>query len=306
MTDDAEWYAWHNAGIGGSDVAGILNISPYTSALAVYAEKVDGIRTFHGNEYTEFGKRAEPMLAQWFEDTTGLYVVEQQAQCAHPAQAWQRCTLDGVVSESPTGYVDALGVWEAKTDGPGGWDEIPAHIQAQCQWQMHVTGLDHAWITALHGRTFALYELDANPDDQQLIVSEVDRFWHEHILAKVPPDPDGSELTAKVLRQLYPQHTPAATVEIPADLYDKLSLARDHHRQWTEVRRHYENRLTALMGDAELATVDGQPAATWRTQTARRIDTTALANELPDIADKYRTETTSRVLRVTDPKQEDL
>ena len=40
MTDRAEWLAWRRSGIGASDVAGILGISPWASPFTVWADKL--------------------------------------------------------------------------------------------------------------------------------------------------------------------------------------------------------------------------------------------------------------------------
>jgi integrase/recombinase XerC len=153
MTTTAEaWHEWRGRGLGASDVGAVLGISPFASAFTVYAEKAEGVSVFTENEATDFGKRAEKMLAEWFHDRTGLHVVGEQTWCSHREHAWCRATVDGFVAESEdSALADALGVWEAKTTGASSWAEMPPHIQAQVQWQLFVTGMEHAWVSTLHG-----------------------------------------------------------------------------------------------------------------------------------------------------------
>jgi predicted phage-related endonuclease len=53
------------------------------------------------------------------------------------------------------------------------------------------------------------------------------------------------------------------------------------------------------MAEAEVGTVGGEKAVTWRTQTRSSIDVSALKKEMPDLASKYTRTTTMRVFRVS-------
>jgi putative phage-type endonuclease len=300
MTTTAEaWHEWRGRGLGASDVGAVLGISPFASAFTVYAEKAEGVSVFTENEATDFGKRAEKMLAEWFHDRTGLHVVGEQTWCSHREHAWCRATVDGFVAESEdSALADALGVWEAKTTGASSWAEMPPHIQAQVQWQLFVTGMEHAWVSTLHGRRFEVYEVERDEADIAFIFGECERFWRDHVLAKVPPAVDPSDLTARTLAALYPYHQPALAVEVPETLAAELVQARAQAKYWAERQQAAENELKALLGDAEVATVGGVKVATWKAQEARRLDARRLEAERPDIAEQYRTTTTSRVLRV--------
>ena len=48
--------------IGGSDVAAIAGLSPYRTALDVYAEKKGLAAPFEGNEFTYWGKELEDVV----------------------------------------------------------------------------------------------------------------------------------------------------------------------------------------------------------------------------------------------------
>lgn len=304
MTGEEEWHAWRALGVGASEVAGILGISPWATPTSVYAEKVHGISTFAGNDDTDFGSRIEAIMPDWFHDDTGLYVVGEQTWCTHTEHKHHRATVDGFVAESPESDIDdVLGVYEGKAAQPIAWDEVPAHYQAQVQWQLHVTGLQYGWLWVLHGRKPRAYVVERDDEDIAFIVAEVDRFWHDHVLAKVPPPVDASQVTARTLAALYPQQVPGVEVEVPASFVAELAAARLERKSVERRCDQLENELRALLGDAEIATVDGRKVATWKTQTARRIDLGRLEADHPEIADKYRTESTTRVLRVSTPKE---
>ena len=66
-----EWYEKHREGIGGSDAAGISGFTPYSSALAVYTDKVGKREAIEESEAKRQGADLEDYVAQRFCDKTG-------------------------------------------------------------------------------------------------------------------------------------------------------------------------------------------------------------------------------------------
>lgn len=60
-------------GIGGSDIAALLDLSPYKTPLELWAEKVGhpGIKESQGI-HLRFGQHVEPFIAKEYERSTGL------------------------------------------------------------------------------------------------------------------------------------------------------------------------------------------------------------------------------------------
>lgn len=108
----------------------------------------------------EFGHRAEPMVAQWYQDKRPDILVFDP-HLSEP-MTWFNgeffaATPDRILV-TPEGAVD--GLLEIKTafhaDGWGeeGTNEIPPHYYDQCQWQMFCTGVDVVYVAALIVRDF--------------------------------------------------------------------------------------------------------------------------------------------------------
>lgn len=316
MTDRSEWLAERRRGIGASDVAGILGLSPWASPYSVWASKVFEQDDDRDTLAMSFGRRAEAMIAPWFHELTGLYVGgEQGSWCPGPDALWQRCTIDGLVFETyetdPDGNRDPLGALEIKTTSAthAEWetDGIPVHYQCQAQWTMHVTGLDHLWFAVLHlafGRPeLRVYELARDQADIDLIVKAVDAFWHDHVVPGVPPDTDHHSATTYATK-----HLPASAgdmTEVSPVIAEMLTcLAADKaaikHMQ-LEIDDH-ENAIRAALGDCTEGYRDGQLIVSHREQTRNTLDQTSLWKDLPDVATKYVKATTYRVLRSHIPK----
>lgn len=64
-----------------------------------------------------------------------------------------------------------------------------------------------------------------------------------------------------------------------------------------------KTQVMSAFGDAEEITYMGKKLATWKNQTANRVDTTRLKKEMPDIAAQFTTSSESRVFRLTKSKE---
>ena len=74
---EQEWLAYRRRGIGGSDVAAILGISPFRTARDLYDDKLNiaSVADDAGNWVAlEMGHLLEPLVARIFAKKTGLDV----------------------------------------------------------------------------------------------------------------------------------------------------------------------------------------------------------------------------------------
>jgi len=268
---DPEWLAWRGQGVGASDVAAILGISPWASPWSVWATKAGLLAPPEPTAEMEAGHWLELAVGPWFAHRTGLHVAGEQTWCTHPEHAHHRCTVDGFVFESEhSDIADALGVLEIKTSQPGrAWDEVPAHYAAQCLWQMHVTGLDRVWVAVLRGRRLDILEMERDQAEIDFVVSRVDAFWERHVLTGTPPPVDGHRATLDALAQVWPEHTPGKAVDIDdlAHVLDDWRAAKDEQKAAREREKAAAAELIARLEDAEEGLVAGERAVTWRQQS---------------------------------------
>lgn len=308
-TTRADWLAWRRDGIGGSDIAAILGLSPWASPWSVWADKAGLLPPEPDNEAMAAGRWLEAAIGPWFAHETGLVVAGEQTMVTHPAHPWARCTVDGFVghTQRQIDLLNAEGVIEIKVTGPGRrWDGPPPHYVAQVQWQLACTGYDRAWLTVLMGRRLDIHEITRDDDDIAFMLARADDFWHDHVVTGTPPATDGHDATLRAIAAVHPGHVEGQAVE--AD--DVLRRTIDYWRAAkaaekdaaAEVALHAA-AITAALGDAEELTVDGQRAVSWRAQSARRLDAKALTAAHPDIAAGFTRETTYRVLRNHAPKE---
>ena len=139
------WKAWRREGIGGSDVAAILGLSPYEdhTRSSVLREKVTG-QEREANFAMHRGTRFEPSARLAYERRqrcTAPPVCVEMAGCP-----WARVSLDGLCSDGakidPRRWVLELKcpAWETHDLGLAG--VVAEHFEVQIQWQLLVTGLE--------------------------------------------------------------------------------------------------------------------------------------------------------------------
>ncbi len=210
---EEELRAQRLTGIGGSDAGAIAGVNPYKSALDVYFEKLQLKPEPEENERMYWGKVHEAAIAQrWLELNCVINVMlkspsalirhyKHKFMIAHPDRL--------IVNESNDA---AEGVLEIKTAdqrqrirwGAPGTDEVPEEYLVQVQHYMAVTGLRYAEIAVLFGgNELLIYRVPRNDMLIEYLIKIEQRFWNEHVLARVEPPADGNAHAKSLLNDLY-------------------------------------------------------------------------------------------------------
>lgn len=304
VAEDPEqaWLERRRRGIGASEVAAIVGLSPWDSPMSVWLDKI-GRTDNDETEAMRWGKLLEDPIATAFEQDTGLFVGNQQAEKEHPDRPTHIATLDGLVYDTHhrgRQGAEPLGVLESKFTGDAPWaeGEIPDHYACQGQWQLHVTGLDRGWFAALHrafGRVqFKIYEFKRDQHVIDLLAAAADQFWAEYVEAGVMPPADGSPATADALKVIYPFHVAGSEVEIERSLLDEWHKAKKAAKEAEAALELAAQQIKQLMEDNETATVDGRPAFTWKASDTERLDAEAIRTRFPWVGANTTKTTTSR------------
>lgn len=98
---EAEWLAWRRKGIGGSDVAAILGISPWRTARDLYNDKL-GIASAQVDSANwvalEMGHLLEDLVARIFSQKTGYHVFQVKKMFRHPRHPCMLADVDYFVT----------------------------------------------------------------------------------------------------------------------------------------------------------------------------------------------------------------
>lgn len=288
MTDDErkQWLEERRKGIGGSDAAGVLGLSPWTTPLQVYEAKL-GIGTPVEETWPmKWGTWLEPHLRQAYADATGNAVLAHSGVLRHPRHDWMLATLDGMTEHGR--------VVEFKTSrSDRGWGEpgsadIPEHYLVQVQHYLCVTGAPVADVVlGLYGQPPRIYEVEADRELQELILDREAAFW-DRVQRQDPPDPINLADTLRRFRDAI-----EGTVLATQETRRAVESLRDIRAQAKALEAREEvvkAEILKAMGDLDtLVSPDtGEVLATWKQAKAPvRFDAKALQAALPDVYKQY-------------------
>ena len=134
------WRAWRQEGVGASDAASIMGVSPYATLAQVFAEKMvhqERPQTFAMRR----GNRLEPVAREMFTRQTGIPV---RPVCVENLQyPWLRASLDGWRSKGAV-------ILEIKAPNIGDHGYaceglVPVHYRPQLVHQCLATGADEVF-----------------------------------------------------------------------------------------------------------------------------------------------------------------
>lgn len=302
-----EWLQVRRSGIGGSDAAAALGLSPWKSALELWQEKVSGQNQPHQeNEAMIWGRLMEPVITTEFVRRTGLAVTPMRSMLQATEWPWMLADLDGLIEDPQRG----TGVFEVKTASAykqeeWGEDRCPDSYLLQLAHYMAVTGLSFAVICVLIGGN-KLQWITVDRDDE-LIASLVElehRFW-QHVLTQSPPPVDGSTACAEMLSRKYPSSSNPAPLILPVEadswIHDYLQAKREEDTA-AERKRLAENRIKEVMKEHELSTSPCGRQVTWKTVQSSRIDSAKLKKEEPALYEKFATTSATRRFSISEGK----
>lgn len=294
-----EWLAARRtAGIGASDAAAVLGLSPWKSPVQLYMEKVGEIPEPEATERMEFGLMLEDVIADYYVQRNDIRVRRRNAILQHPDYPWMICNLDRVIVGQP-------GILEIKTTNAFNRDEweddVPIMYLVQVQHQLAVTGKEFCDVACLvGGNHYVQHRVWHNEAIIKRLIEEEDKFWNQHVVPRIPPEWDGSEASTKLLAEMYPEAKAGKSVVLPSDV---LNLIRRRNElaeaiQGLEQQKvEAENKIKGLLEDAEIGVVPGlDKPIRFTSVSTTRLDTAALKQAHPNIYAEFSKPSTYRRL----------
>jgi predicted phage-related endonuclease len=250
--------------LGSSDVAPILGLPAYgRTAIDVWSDKLRLSDPREPSAPMIWGIKLEPLILAAYAEKTGRTINRKSRQRFMPGYPHIGVTLDAdagdrVVEAKFSPYERDYG---EPADGVMG---LPLNIRAQVQMQMMVAGYDLADVPVLvRGFDLRIFEVEADRAMQDDLLHEMDDFWNEHVLTRIPPVLDDPEQMAGYLAR---RPDDGSTVVAPASLrpvFRQLAEARRDESEAEHRKTAAESILKTTMGEASVLT--GQDVTiTWR------------------------------------------
>lgn len=265
--DREGWLEWRRGGLGGSDMAAILGLSPWSTPFDVWLSKTKGVQLGDSRAMRQ-GRHLERAVGEDAATHWGTTLVEvgPREHAAHPVL---RGTADFLLG-------DGSGL-ECKTTSRKPWAACPTHYEVQCRVYMEVYDVDVWRLAALHyGTEYTFWEFERDREVGVAIVERAVAWWERHIVGGERPPVEGSGARA-FLAEEHRKHTGdylPATAELDA-LVDSYELVKGQISALEQERDRIAFTLMTHIGDD--AGVQGDDyRVTWSRYERRRTDFRAL------------------------------
>lgn len=291
----AEWLDVRRQGIGSSDAAAAVGLSPYQSPLELWAQKT-GKASFaqpdpdDDSQPMYWGTLLEPIVAAHYTRRTGRRVRRVNAVLQHPEHPWMLANLDREVLGTPE-----VQILECKTAGIHGarlWrDGVPEYVQLQVMHQLAVTGKQAADVIVLiGGQELRIHRIERDAAVIERLIELEAAFW-QRVQDGAPPPADGSASAERALQALYPQDS-GQTLDWTQDMemgstFSDLQAVRERLKAFELQEAQLRQRIEERMGEASRAVFETGEVTFRRIKDSVVLDTKRLLQEQPGLKDAY-------------------
>ncbi|HEY5236132.1 MAG TPA: YqaJ viral recombinase family protein [Rhabdochlamydiaceae bacterium] len=181
--DRKEWLEWRRGGIGSSDAPIIMGVSPWSTPLQLWKDKVEGTPEKAQNAAMKRGTDLEPMIRDRLEDDFQLLLAPKNI--CHPDFEWMRSSLDAI---------DWLGhhIFEIKCPGKADHDtamkgQVPEKYIPQLQHQLACACLPYMTYVSFYEGSYVAVKVERDEEYINILVEKEREFW-DCVLNKTPPE----------------------------------------------------------------------------------------------------------------------
>ncbi len=291
--------------IGGSDIAAVLNISPWRSRVALWEEKRKPRADAPGRPWLSRGKRweavvAEMLTAELERQGHKVEIVSSNVRYIDPNFPMFACEIDFEIrldgeEEITNVELKTVHPFKLKEWGDSGTDSAPIWYVAQAMWGLGITGRKRCLIAALFGADeLKVFPVDRDDDTINAMRERAAKFWGEHVLPGVPPKP----VLLSDMDILHPTESEATPLLADDELTEKVLRLRAIDKEIKARTAEYESlefELKRVMGATPELVVGEASAITWKVRPHTYLDQAALKEAHPKLVKDFTRKGESRV-----------
>ncbi|HIW77077.1 MULTISPECIES: YqaJ viral recombinase family protein [Gordonibacter] len=293
-TDDEvrqQWLARRKHGIGGSDSAAILGMSPYSTPLTVWLEKTGRIEPpdLSEKESVHWGNMLEDVVAREFASRhTDMKVRRKNAILVSKEHPFMFASVDRLVTDAD----GRTGVLEIKTAGAmreHDWDDgIPEYYLPQPTHYLAVTGYEFFCVAVLiGGQKYREFRVERDDEDISALIEAEKRFWRM-VEDDVMPATTCSEADTDALTHINcdPSDEYLDMLDDDAPQIRQISEVSEQIKRLEKEKRQLGNELKQMIGSAKGIQTPTMKI-TWVRSNKTSFDTKRFKQEKPDEYTKY-------------------
>lgn len=278
-----EWLKERQKGIGGSDAAAIIGLSPWATPYTVWADKTGRIPSKEDNEAMRQGRDLEQYVADRWMEATEKKCRRRTKILRNPDYPFAHANVDRwVVGEKAGLECKTTSLMNLKKFKNG---EYPETYYCQCVHYMAVTGAQR-WYLAVLILNKGFYTFMIERDEEEIAaLMEAERHFWQFVEKDTPPAADGLKPTTEVLNTMY---CLSHDNQAPIDLFGQESTIQAYLdtksaiKALEQQKEQYEQMLKESLGENELGAA-GAYLVRWKPQQRSTFQAKAFAKDHPEI-----------------------
>lgn len=307
--------------VGGSDVATIFGLSPWTTPLELWMIKKGRMKTPPKNNAAqlEMGHLLEPIAAHFYAQKTGNIVTDDTNMYQHADFPYALADFDRRFVRKSDGKPGILECKSCSYHKADSWADgtYPIYYELQLRYYLAVADVDIGAFAAIWGNNpdndFAMPELVRDKAKEDMIFDKLDR-WIWSLVNDVPPTMEdvSPKLALESLAKIYgPSVEGLPTIELSskyesslrriAQLQTELTERNQEIKKINEEVEAHSVRIAEIMKEHEhgvLETTRDKILIDFVTRKTSRPDSTALKKNYPSIYDEVLKTSESRKIKV--------
>ena len=250
-------------GIGGSDAAAILGVSPFATARDLYYDKLKVVSYEDGESnwvQKKVGHLLEDLVAEIFHVKTGFEIYQVKKMFYHPVYTYMLADIDYFI-RLPNGKTAILEIKTTNYNAKDHWwcdgqEIVPVNYEIQGRHYMCVMNMDEVYFCCLYGNNeneVIIRHIERDPDYEAEMIALEGNFWNDHVLTQTPPPytEDGELTLESVRRHFGPADENAPEIELSVPLASSLVRYTELQAEKSELNREVkrvENEMKRLQG----------------------------------------------------------
>ena len=308
--------------VGGSDVAAIFGVSPWTTPLELWLIKKGRMKPPKklNQDQLDMGHMLEPIAAAWYEKKTGNHVYQDTGLYQHADHPYALANFDRRYNRAPDGESGILECKSCSYHKADHWADggIPLYYDFQLRFYLSVADVQHGAYSCIWGNNpendLAMPEIERDLAMEDMIFERLDE-WIWSLEKDKPPTMRGvaPSLAMQSLARIYGASQPGLpTIEFPgkyerslrqiAELQGKVRACESDIKKYEKEIEAHSVRIAELMKEHEhgvLETTTDKLLIDFVTKRSKRPDSKALKAKYPTVYADVLKESQSRKLKVS-------
>lgn len=241
----AEFLEQRRKYIGGSDMAAILNISPWRNAVELWLDKTTPPAAEDGKNIMakRRGSRLEPYILDMIKEDYGLNIINTNQRYIDDEFDFLAAEIDFEYEDPETGQVEngeikTVHPFKKKEWGEEETDSLPLYYLTQIHHGLGVRKARRCRVFALIGDELKPYIVERDDELIESLRSRACEFWNDFVIPKIQPpiNFDEGEDAVKTLRRIYPGTD--GTIMEANPMHEHWRMVMDEAQS---LAKHYDN-----------------------------------------------------------------